>query len=335
MEVKIAKSAAPDLKQTIVFGEFRRGRSKPLFQKGEQVSLTLIKSYSDQVELGEYVNSNDNYYRFVFTPDKKWRYDAKVSKHNELHVFSVFLVANETVMEVIDSTGFEVIPVWKTEDKGSATDDKGFDSKSAAVASTKSKTKKRIKDDDSSEEAADSKKIKKQQGGESGGRLNMAQNYSILTPHDRQPSLPEFSSSTATPVAAAPAEAFLRFHSYPSAFSQAQQYPVVRSSSSVNPSSAPMLRYHSISPHNSSSVASSMRSMQQYSQVIPTASPFLESNQNPSIPIYALVQQHQSGGSATPIFHQQRYLPSNTFTAQLQPPQQLFRGPDGRYYQGT
>jgi len=130
VEVKVLKAAVPSAKAAIIFGEFRRAKGPLSYHLNERISQARLKQDADKIELGEYVNMNEKHYRFVFTPNKKWRYDAKIPKQTELHVFTVYLVSEEVIIDILDSKGFRVIPVWKAEDKaedtasGGASDDR-------------------------------------------------------------------------------------------------------------------------------------------------------------------------------------------------------------------
>jgi hypothetical protein len=87
--------------------------------------------------MAEYINANDSYYRFVFAPDKKWRYDAKVAKLDE-HVFKVYIATDNVVTAAINSSAFEIVPVWKSEDILDKVDRVFGEANSAADAASQS-----------------------------------------------------------------------------------------------------------------------------------------------------------------------------------------------------
>jgi len=116
VELKALRVLSADVKSIAVFGEFRRQQGEFSFKEGETVTRARLKEEAHRLEIAEYVNANDLYYRFVFTPNKKWRYDARVSRQQELHVFTVYVAVNEVVVGHLDSKAFMIIPVWKTED---------------------------------------------------------------------------------------------------------------------------------------------------------------------------------------------------------------------------
>lgn len=116
VEIKVLKALVPNLRDAFVFGEFRRQTGPLSFTVGEGYLKSRLKSDANNIEQAEYVNMNEQYYRFVFTPNKKWRYDARIPRQQDVHVFTVYLVNDEVITNTLDSKGFVIIPVWKTDE---------------------------------------------------------------------------------------------------------------------------------------------------------------------------------------------------------------------------
>jgi hypothetical protein len=90
-----------------VFGEFHKaavGRSLGLYQTmSENEISSLLKATFVGWEAG--IGA-----RYSFNPDRRWEYHAR-RRRGELHVFSVYYVVRSTILAMVGSTPFQLVPV--------------------------------------------------------------------------------------------------------------------------------------------------------------------------------------------------------------------------------
>lgn len=145
MRIKRIDPSQPWPKDIQVFGEFRNVRKPASFAL---MATCPPKAIESGVYIPGHLSGTGNELQFTINPPRKWRYRARIAQVLDVHVFTVYVVARDTVIAVKDTPQFQVVPIWKADDsmlkpgddEEGAEEDDGSENEETEGVSSKPKT---------------------------------------------------------------------------------------------------------------------------------------------------------------------------------------------------